>query len=67
MVIFGSGGIVSAFTQFGLIDEYRINVHLFVLGRRITLFKDIKDRINLKLFKIKTFSCGNVILYYQPI
>jgi hypothetical protein len=30
------------------------------------LFKDIKDRINLKLVKTKTFNSGIVLLQYQP-
>ncbi|MCZ7395546.1 MAG: dihydrofolate reductase family protein, partial [Candidatus Methanoperedens sp.] len=60
MVIFGSGSIVSTFTQLGLIDEYRIIVNPVVLGHGKPLFKDIKDRINLKLLKTKTFSSGNV-------
>jgi len=49
-----------------VIDEYRINVHPVVLGGRIPLFKDIKDRINLKLLKTKTFNSGVVGLHYQP-
>jgi dihydrofolate reductase len=65
MVIFGSGSIVSAFSQLALIDEYRIIVNPVVLGRGKPLFKDIRERINLKLLKTKTFSSnGNVVLYY---
>jgi dihydrofolate reductase len=65
MVIFGSGSIVSIFAQLGLIDEYRIIVNPVVLGNGKPLFKDIRDRINLKLLKTTTFSSnGNVILYY---
>ena len=65
MVIFGSGSIVSTFAQLGLIDEYRIIVNPVVLGRGKPLFKDIRDRINLRLLKTKAFSSnGNVILYY---
>ncbi len=66
MVIFGSGSIVSTFTQLGLIDEYRIIVNPVVLGNGKPLFKDIKDRISLKLLKTKMFSSGNVLLVYQP-
>jgi dihydrofolate reductase len=66
IVIYGSGSIVSAFTQLGLVDEYRIIVNPVVLGNGKPLFKDIRDRINLKLLKTKTFSSGNILLVYRP-
>jgi dihydrofolate reductase len=37
-----------------------------VLGSGLPLFKNVKDRINLKLLKTKTFGCGAVTLYYEP-
>lgn len=66
MAILGSGSIVSQFAQHGLIDEYRIMVNPVVLGGGNPLFKDIKDRLHLKLLKTKTFRNGNVLLYYEP-
>jgi dihydrofolate reductase len=67
MAILGSGSIMSEFAQRGLIDEYRIMVNPSVLGDGKPLFKGIKDRLNLKLTKTKTFGNGNVLLYYQPV
>jgi dihydrofolate reductase len=66
MVILGSGSIVSGFAPLGLIDEYRIMVNPVVLGSGNPLFKGIKDRLNLRLIKTRTFRNGNVLLYYQP-
>lgn len=66
MVIFGSGSIVTTFTRLGLIDEYRIIVNPLALGRGNPLFKGMNDRLNLTLLKTKTFSSGNVLLYYRP-
>ncbi len=66
MVILGSGSIVSQFAHLGLIDEYRLMVNPVVLGRGNPLFKDIKDRLYLKLLKTRTFRSGNVLLYYEP-
>ena len=66
MAIFGSGSIVSTFTQLGLIDEYRIIVNPVVLGSGKPLFKGIYDKLNLKLLKTKTFRSGNIMLCYQP-
>ena len=47
-----------------LIDEYQLCVQPIVLGRGLPLFKSVKDRVNLKLLKTKTFGCGAVALYY---
>jgi dihydrofolate reductase len=66
MVILGSASIVQTFTNLGLIDEYRLLLHPVVLGSGKPLFKDIKDRLNLKLMKTKTYKNGVVSLDYQP-
>lgn len=66
MVIFGSGTIVSALAQLGLIDEYRIIVNPVILGNGNPLFKGMDKRINLKLLKTRTLNTGVVILCYQP-
>ena len=65
IVILGSGSIVSELAPLGLIDEYRLMVNPVVLGAGKPLFKGIKDRLNLKLIKAKTFKSGNVLLYYE--
>jgi len=64
MVIFGSGTIVSACTQSGLIDEYRMFVNPVVLGRGRPLFTGLDRRIRLKLFGSGIFQCGVVLLRY---
>ncbi|MGG0186405.1 dihydrofolate reductase family protein [Bacillus rhizoplanae] len=66
MLIMNSTSIAQAFMQLGLIDEYRINVFPVVLGSGLPLFKEITDRINLKLVKNNTFKTGVVSLVYQP-
>jgi hypothetical protein len=54
-----------ALAQLELIDEYQFGVQPIVLGSGLPLFKNVKDRIDLKLLKTKTF-CGAVTLYYEP-
>ncbi len=50
----------------GLIDEYQLGIHPVVIGTGLPLFKNISDRIDLKLQKTKTFGSGVVIHYYEP-
>jgi dihydrofolate reductase len=50
-----------------LIDEYQIGVQPTILGNGLTLFKNIKERVNLRLLKTKIFNCGAIILYYESI
>ncbi len=67
IAIFGSGTIVQQFTNLGLIDEYRLIVNPLILGEGKPLFKDIKNKINLKLINTRVFKNGNVLLCYQPL
>jgi dihydrofolate reductase len=65
-ILVGSPGLIVALTQLDLIDEYQLGVRPIVLGSGLPLFKNVRDRINLKLLKTKTFGCGAVTLYYEP-
>lgn len=66
-ILVGSPSLIVALAQLDLIDEYQLGVQPIILGSGLPLFKNLKDRIDLKLLKTKTFSCGAVILYYEPI
>ena len=65
-ILVGSPSLIVAVTQLDLVDEFQIAVQPTILGRGLPLFKNIKDRVNLKLLKTKTFGCGAVVLYYEP-
>ena len=64
-IVVGSPGLIVALTQLDLIDEYQLGVQPTVLGSGLPLFKNIRDRVDLKLLKTKTFGCGAVMLYYK--
>ncbi len=66
-ILVGSPSILITLMKLDLIDEYQFCVQPIVLGNGLPLFKNIKDRINLKLLKTKTLGSGVVILYYEPI
>ena len=67
LAIYGSNQLSVSLVQAGLIDEFRIMVNPVILDGGNLLFKGIKDRLNLKLLRTRTFKSGNVLLCYQPI
>jgi dihydrofolate reductase len=67
IVIYGSASIIQAFTNLGLIDEYQLLVHPFVLGTGKPLFQNIEHKVQLSLVNTKTHPSGVVVLYYQPV
>jgi dihydrofolate reductase len=62
----GSPSLIVQASNLNLIDEYQLNVWPIILGKGLTLFKNINDQIDLKLVKTKTFSCGALLHYYVP-
>jgi dihydrofolate reductase len=67
ILISGSGSIVSAFTQLGLIDEYRIIINPVILGAGKLQFTGIADKKILSLVNVKVLHSGVVILCYKSI
>ena len=65
IAIFGSSDLTVSLSKMGLVDEYRIMINPVVLGDGKPVFKGIKEKLNLKLLKTRTFGNGNVLLYYQ--
>lgn len=65
-IYLGSPSLIVAGTNLHLIDEYQICVHPVILGKGLPLFKNIQNKINLRLFKTKKMGSGAVVLYYQP-
>ena len=65
-ILVGSRSLIIALMQLNLIDEYQISVQPIVLGSGLPLFKNVRDRVDLKLLKTKIFACGAVTLYYEP-
>ena len=64
-IVVGSPSLIVAFMQLDLIDEYQLAVHPVILGSGLPLFKNIRERKDLKLLKTKTFGSGVVAFYYK--
>lgn len=66
-ILVGSPSLIVELMQLGLIDEYQLSIHPIVLGNGLPLFKNIKDRVNLKLIRTKILGSGVAILYFEPM
>jgi dihydrofolate reductase len=66
-ILVGSPSVIVTLMQQDLIDEIQLCVNPIILRKGLPLFKNLNDRINLKLLTTKTFACGVVTLYYEPI
>lgn len=62
-ILVGSPSLIVALTKLDLIDEYQLVVHPVLLGSGLPLFKNLGERVDLKLIKTKTFHCGAAALY----
>lgn len=66
IIIYGSGKVVSALIKSGLVDEYQLWIHPVILGKGKPLFKGLQDKLDMQLYKTKTFSSGVVLFFYEP-
>lgn len=64
--LYGGASLIKTFIQLCLIDIYRISVHPVALGSGKPLFENLKERLELRLIKTKTFKSGVVQLIYEP-
>lgn len=65
-ILIGSRSLIMECLNLKLIDELQLFVHPVIIGKGLSLFQNINDRINLTLIRTKTFGGGAVILYYEP-
>jgi dihydrofolate reductase len=49
----------------GLIDGYWLFVSPIILGQGIPVFKNVKDKVALRLLERQLFSSGVIALHYQ--
>ena len=65
-IVAGSPGLIVALAQLGVVDEYQLSIQPVILGSGLLLFKNIRERIDIKLLQTKPFGCGAITLYYEP-
>jgi dihydrofolate reductase len=65
-ILIGSPSMIIEAMNLGLVDELQLMVHPVIVGKGLALFQPIRDRIELKLIKTKSFKGGAVLFYYEP-
>ena len=66
-ILVGSPSLIVAALNLKLVDELQLCVQPIIAGKGLRLFKNISERIDLKLLKTEKFnSSGSVVFYYEP-
>ena len=63
--LYGGGKLITTFINLDLVDVYRLAVHPVILGSGKPLFKDLNERVKLKLIDAKGSKSGVVLLSYS--
>ena len=66
-ILVGSRSLIIECLNLNLMDEFQLCIQPVIEGKGLPLFENIKQKINLKLLKTKTFKCGAVLHYYKPL
>jgi len=66
IVVYGGSNFVSNLIKHNLIDEYHLFINPAAIAKGLPIFDKIGQKLNLKLVKVSPFSCGIVVLTYQP-
>lgn len=66
LTILGSGTLVAALAEAGLIDEYQLVTNPVALGSGRSIFDGIGRRLDLTRRQTRAFANGNVVSWYAP-
>lgn len=66
IIVYGGATFVSNLIKENLIDEFHLSINSTAIGRGLTIFGNLEDRLKLKLIQSNTFSNGKVVNYYEP-
>jgi dihydrofolate reductase len=66
ILVAGSGTLVGALHEHGLVDEYRLMVFPVTIGSGLPLFPETADKTTLRLSDTTVFTTGVVVLTYEP-
>ncbi|MGH9194912.1 MAG: dihydrofolate reductase family protein [Acidimicrobiia bacterium] len=64
IIVFGSGSVVTALSEYGLVDEYVYTVNPVLLGEGRLLLKGLGAGADLELLQAKPFESGKILMRY---
>ncbi|UFH57081.1 dihydrofolate reductase family protein [Spirosoma sp. KNUC1025] len=65
LIAYGGGEFVSSLIQNNLIDDYYLFVNPVAIGKGMSIFGALSNKLNLKLVETKAFESGIALLHYQ--
>lgn len=65
IIVYGGISFVTSLIGHELIDEFYLLVNPFAVGNEYSIFKSLKDDLQLTLEKCQPFACGTVLLFYS--
>ena len=66
LLVYGGSSFVSSLIKEGLIDQFHLLVNPVAIGSGETIFQNMKRRLALTLLESRRFSCGTILLVYEP-
>jgi dihydrofolate reductase len=66
LLVYGGTSFVASLIKHHLIDEYHLLLNPVVFGSGSTVYSELADNLRLSLATTKAFSCGTVLLCYEP-
>lgn len=66
IIVYGGATFVSNLIKENLIDEFHLAINPTAIGRGLTIFGNLEDRLKLKLVQSNTFTGGKVVNHYEP-
>jgi dihydrofolate reductase len=66
LLVYGGSSFVASLIEHKLVDEYHLLVNPVVLGSGLSIFTGLADTLRLTLVTNRAFSCGTVLLRYEP-
>jgi dihydrofolate reductase len=66
LLVYVGSSFVASLIERNLIDEYHLLLNPVVLGSGVTISRGLADTLRLTLVTNRAFSCGTVLLCYEP-